>query len=123
MKREKTKKAQDYTVRKNCSGWTKSILSLALCAIHTLKGACLSERIVVCRGTSLIMVLTKWNAIAEWRRMMGPVDPEEAKLISPDSLRAKYGLDILRNAVHGASNVSEASISINNVFTEDNPED
>lgn len=69
------------------------------------------------------MVLTKWNAVAEWRRMMGPVDPEEAKLISPDSLRAKYGLDILRNAVHGASNVSEASISINNVFTEDNPED
>nr|XP_048316944.1 thioredoxin domain-containing protein 3 [Myodes glareolus]XP_048316945.1 thioredoxin domain-containing protein 3 [Myodes glareolus] len=78
---------------------------------------------VLSSGTSLVMVLTKWNAVAEWRRMMGPVDPEEAKLISPDSLRAKYGLDILRNAVHGASNVSEASISINNVFTEDNPED
>lgn len=68
------------------------------------------------------MVLTKWNAIAEWRRMMGPVDPEEAKLLSPDSIRAKYGLDILRNAVHGSSNVSEAAISISNVFTEDNPE-
>ncbi|XP_052012588.1 thioredoxin domain-containing protein 3 [Apodemus sylvaticus] len=74
-------------------------------------------------GMSLIMVLTKWNAVAEWRRMIGPVDPEEAKLLSPDSLRAKYGLDILRNAVHGASNASEASVSINNVFTEANPED
>ncbi|XP_038191161.1 thioredoxin domain-containing protein 3 [Arvicola amphibius] len=78
---------------------------------------------VLSSGTSIIMVLTKWNAVAEWRRMMGPVDPEEAKLLSPDSLRAKYGLDILRNAVHGASNAPEAAVSINNVFTEDNPED
>lgn len=78
---------------------------------------------VLASGTSIIMVLTKWNAVAEWRRMMGPVDPEEAKLLSPDSLRANYGLDILRNAVHGASNASEAAVSINNVFTENNPED
>ncbi|XP_041501648.1 thioredoxin domain-containing protein 3 [Microtus oregoni] len=78
---------------------------------------------VLASGTSIIMVLTKWNAVAEWRRMMGPVDPEEAKLLSPNSLRASYGLDILRNAVHGASNAPEAAVSINNVFTEDNPED
>ncbi|XP_031214896.1 thioredoxin domain-containing protein 3 isoform X2 [Mastomys coucha] len=78
---------------------------------------------VLSSGTSLVMALTKWNAVAEWRRMIGPVDPEEAKLLSPNSLRAKYGLDILRNAVHGASNLSEAEISINNVFTEDNTED
>lgn len=69
---------------------------------------------------SVIMILTKWNAIAEWRRMIGPVDPEEAKLLSPNSLRAKYGIDILRNAVHGASNMSEAAIGISNVFTEGN---
>ncbi|CAO2595317.1 Thioredoxin domain-containing protein 3 [Lemmus lemmus] len=78
---------------------------------------------VLSSGTSIIMVLTKWNAVAEWRRMIGPVDPEEAKLLSPDSLRAKYGLDILRNAVHGASNASEAAVNISNVFTEDYPED
>uniref|UniRef100_A0A8C6HJN2 Thioredoxin domain-containing protein 3 n=1 Tax=Mus spicilegus TaxID=10103 RepID=A0A8C6HJN2_MUSSI len=78
---------------------------------------------VLSLGTSLVMVLTKWNAVAEWRRMVGPVDPEEAKLLSPESLRAKYGLDILRNAVHGASNFSEASEIISNMFTEGNPED
>ncbi|XP_021071730.1 thioredoxin domain-containing protein 3 [Mus pahari] len=78
---------------------------------------------VLSLGTSVIMVLTKWNAVAEWRRMVGPVDPEEARLLSPDSLRAKYGLDILRNAVHGASNLSEASVIISNMFAEGNPED
>ncbi|KAL1784696.1 thioredoxin domain-containing protein 3 [Sigmodon hispidus] len=78
---------------------------------------------VLSSGMSVIMVLTKWNAVAEWRRMIGPVDPEEAKLISPDSLRAKYGIDILRNAVHGSSTISEASMSISNVFTEVNLED
>ncbi|XP_059119345.1 thioredoxin domain-containing protein 3 isoform X1 [Peromyscus eremicus] len=78
---------------------------------------------VLSSGMSVIMVLTKWNAVAEWRRMMGPVDPEEAKLLSPDSLRARYGIDILRNAIHGASNVSEAETVISNVFTEGNEED
>lgn len=69
------------------------------------------------------MALTKWNAVAEWKKMMGAVDPEEAKLLSPNSLRAKYGIDILRNAVHGASNLSEATTVISSIFTEDNPED
>ncbi|XP_050999145.1 thioredoxin domain-containing protein 3 [Acomys russatus] len=78
---------------------------------------------VLSMGPSTVMILTKWNAVVEWRRMVGPVDPEEAKLLSPDCLRARYGVDILRNAVHGASNTYEASVGISNVFTEDNPED
>ncbi|XP_036044785.1 thioredoxin domain-containing protein 3 [Onychomys torridus] len=78
---------------------------------------------VLSSGMSIIMVLTKWNAVAEWRRMIGPVDPEEAKLLSPDSLRAKYGIDILKNAVHGATNIYEAETTISNMFTEENEED
>ncbi|XP_017456126.1 thioredoxin domain-containing protein 3 isoform X2 [Rattus norvegicus] len=75
---------------------------------------------VLSSGMSVVMILTKWNAVGEWRRMMGPVDPEEAKLLSPNSLRARYGIDVLRNAVHGASNMSEAATAISNVFTESN---
>ncbi|XP_055453221.1 thioredoxin domain-containing protein 3 [Psammomys obesus] len=77
---------------------------------------------VLSMGNSIVMVLTKWNAVAEWRRMIGPVDPEEAKLISPGCLRAKYGVDILRNAVHGASNPDEATVIINTMFPENDPE-
>ncbi|EPQ02877.1 Thioredoxin domain-containing protein 3 [Myotis brandtii] len=81
-----------------------------------------SESTVICRGPSLVMILSKWNAIADWRRLMGPTDPSEAKFLSPNSLRAQFGIDLLRNAVHGSSNATEAMQSINNIFEEVDPE-
>ncbi|XP_036774835.2 thioredoxin domain-containing protein 3 [Manis pentadactyla] len=77
-------------------------------------------------GPSVVMILTKWNAVSEWRRLMGPTDPDEAKLLSPDSIRAKFGRSVLKNAVHGSSNISEAVEVINSVFEDmdpENPED
>ncbi|ELK01279.1 Thioredoxin domain-containing protein 3 [Pteropus alecto] len=77
---------------------------------------------ILSEGPSLVMVLTKWNAIADWRRLIGPVDPDEGKLLSPDSIRAKYGKSVLRNAVHGSSTVHEAMETINKMFEEAVPE-
>lgn len=62
------------------------------------------------------MILSKWNAVIEWRRLMGPVNPEEAKLLSPNSIRAQYGKSILRNAVHGSSSNFDAMETISKVF-------
>lgn len=53
---------------------------------------------------------------------MGPVDPEEAKVLLPDSIRAKFGKNILKNAIHGASNIQDAIESIDKVFEADVPE-
>nr|XP_010988198.1 thioredoxin domain-containing protein 3 [Camelus dromedarius] len=81
---------------------------------------------ILSEGPSLIMILTKWNAVSDWRQLMGPIDPEEAKLLSPDSIRAQFGRSILKNAVHGASNVQEAMDTINRMFEEfvaENPEE
>uniref|UniRef100_H0VGR8 NME/NM23 family member 8 n=1 Tax=Cavia porcellus TaxID=10141 RepID=H0VGR8_CAVPO len=73
---------------------------------------------VLSEGPTVVMVLTKWNAIADWRRLMGPVDPEEAKLLSPDSIRARFGINILKNGVHGATNLYSVTESISAVFGE-----
>ncbi|XP_006832328.1 PREDICTED: thioredoxin domain-containing protein 3 [Chrysochloris asiatica] len=77
---------------------------------------------MLAEGPSVIMVLTKWNAVSEWRKLMGPTDPEEARLLSPDSIRAHFGINVLYNAVHGASNIYVAEENIRLLFGELDPE-
>ncbi|XP_072434840.1 thioredoxin domain-containing protein 6 isoform X1 [Chiloscyllium punctatum] len=67
-------------------------------------------------GPSLMMILSKENAVEEWRNLMGPTDPEEAKQTAPDSLRATFAKNILQNALHGCSNRLQAMEKIQFMF-------
>jgi len=50
-------------------------------------------------GPAVVMVLEAEDAIARWRSVMGATDPAKA---SEGTLRAQFGTNIERNAVHGS---------------------
>lgn len=53
-------------------------------------------------GPILAMVLVGENARENWKKLIGPTDPSQARIEAPDSLRAKYGLEKASNGFHGS---------------------
>jgi nucleoside-diphosphate kinase len=51
-------------------------------------------------GSCLVMEVRQEDAVNSFRKLVGPHDPEVAKHLRPNTLRAKHGLDRVRNAVH-----------------------
>jgi nucleoside diphosphate kinase len=49
------------------------------------------------------------SPIIRWKKMIGDKDPAEAKVKDPNSLRAKYGVDIIKNAFHGSDDPKGAN--------------
>lgn len=66
----------------------------------------------------LALQLCRQNAVAKWREMIGPLDPVHAKVSAPNSIRALFGVDRVRNAVYGSDSVVQAAFDINMVFVE-----
>jgi nucleoside-diphosphate kinase len=54
----------------------------------------------LCSGPSLVMEVRQEDAVKRMREFAGPHDPEVAKHLRPDTLRAKYGIDRVQNGVH-----------------------
>lgn len=51
-------------------------------------------------GKSLILLIRGDNIVERVREVCGPYDASIAKVLEPESIRAKYGIDSARNAVH-----------------------
>ncbi|XP_055489444.1 thioredoxin domain-containing protein 6-like [Leucoraja erinacea] len=70
----------------------------------------------VSQGPSMIIILTKENAVREWTELMGPVELELAKLAFPNSLRAQLDSTILKNQLHSSSSAKHAKDHIKLLF-------
>lgn len=67
-------------------------------------------------GDILVMILARKNAIKHWRSVIGPTQTSKARDEVPDSIRALYGTDNQRNAVHGSDSIESALREIHFFF-------
>jgi len=51
-------------------------------------------------GPIIVMEVRQENVIQNFRKLAGPTDPEIAKHLRPNTIRAKFGHERVRNAVH-----------------------
>jgi len=59
------------------------------------------------------------DAINTLRAKVGPMNPEEALEEQPDSIRAKFGTDTLKNAIHAPCETREYAPVLKKLFTEE----
>ncbi len=64
-------------------------------------------------GPCVVMAIEGENAIARYRELMGPTDSRKAPT---GTIRAKYGTDIERNAVHGSDGPDTARFELSYFF-------
>lgn len=67
-------------------------------------------------------ILAREDAIAYWRKLMGPTKVFKTVHDEPDSIRGHYGLTDTRNATHGSDSVETAKKEMEFFFPEFNPE-
>ena len=60
-------------------------------------------------GPCVVMALEGDNAISRWRELMGPTDAAKAP---PGTIRASFGTNIERNAVHGSDGPDTARFEL-----------
>ncbi|MBV94622.1 Bromodomain-containing protein 8, partial [Eschrichtius robustus] len=67
-------------------------------------------------GPLVAMILARHKAISYWNELLGPSNSLVAKETHPDSLRAIYGTDELRNALHGSNDFAAAEREMRFMF-------
>lgn len=67
-------------------------------------------------GPIVALVLAREDAISYWRQLIGPTNTLKARDQAPESLRAIYGTDSQRNALHGSDSLTSAEREIHFFF-------
>lgn len=71
-----------------------------------------------CSGTCCLLVLCRLEAVSVWQQVIGPEVVKEARNTRPNSLRARFGRDGQRNAVHGSDSLKSAAREVRFFFPE-----
>lgn len=57
------------------------------------------------------------SALSKWNTLIGPADSVQAKIKASSTLRAAYGTDSVKNAVHGASDFQQKKAQMDLFFS------
>ena len=83
--------------------------------VHREKGFFDSLTQFMSEGPIMLLVLQGENAISRWREIMGATNPSEAE---EGTVRALFGENIERNAVHGSDSPESSNFEISYFFNE-----
>ncbi|WP_333785043.1 nucleoside-diphosphate kinase [Thermocrinis sp.] len=72
----------------------------------------------MCSGPVVACVLEGEDAIRRVREIIGPTDSEEARRIAPNSIRALFGTDKGKNAIHASDSPESAQYEIGFIFSQ-----
>ena len=71
----------------------------------------------LCSGPCIALeVYSDDDAHGKFRKLCGPVDPELAKYLRPNTLRAKYGKDKIQNALHCTDLPDDSTLEVEYFF-------
>ncbi|XP_074855959.1 nucleoside diphosphate kinase homolog 7 isoform X2 [Carettochelys insculpta] len=60
-------------------------------------------------GPTVAMEILGDDAVSEWKKLLGPANSVVARSEAPDSIRAMFGTDGIRNAAHGPDSLASAA--------------
>jgi len=67
-------------------------------------------------GPCIALEIRSEHAVQAMREVMGPHDPELARVLRPQTIRAKHGLDKVMNAVHCTDLVEDGQLEVEYFF-------
>ncbi|CAG8509654.1 8457_t:CDS:2 [Diversispora eburnea] len=67
-------------------------------------------------GPFVALIISKPNAIKDWRDLIGPTHPCRARINASNTLRSLYGLTDTRNSFHGSDSEETAKREIKFFF-------
>lgn len=67
-------------------------------------------------GPAVALEVRQDNAVEKLRKLCGPYDPEIARKLEPTTLRARFGLDRVQNAVHCTDLSEDGRLEVQYIF-------